>query len=84
MIQSRQGAVMAQLRRIFYCRINLAIALTANDPPYYRHKPRSGGLPLRFRTNLSTVSPVTTVNTIAKTIAKTKAATLAAVATITS
>jgi hypothetical protein len=28
MIESRQGAVMAQLRPIFYCRINLAMALT--------------------------------------------------------
>jgi hypothetical protein len=29
MVSRRQGAVMAQLRRIFYCCINLAIALIA-------------------------------------------------------
>jgi hypothetical protein len=40
MIPSRQGAVMAQLRRIFYCSINLAITLTAHVPPYCRHKIR--------------------------------------------
>jgi hypothetical protein len=31
MIESREGAVMAQLRPIFYCRINLAMALTHED-----------------------------------------------------
>jgi hypothetical protein len=41
MIHSRQGAVMAQLRRIFYCSINLAMALTPQFSPYCRHKLRS-------------------------------------------
>src|SRR5713101_165485 len=48
MIPSRQGAVMAQLRRIFYCRINLAMTLIAYSPPYCRHKLRSGSFPQRF------------------------------------
>jgi hypothetical protein len=50
MIQSHQDAVMAQLRRIFYCWINLAITLIAHRPPYYRHKLRGGGSTSRFRT----------------------------------
>jgi hypothetical protein len=54
MIQSHQDAVMAQLRRIFYCSINLAITLIAHRPPYYRHKLRGGGSTSRFRTVLRT------------------------------
>jgi hypothetical protein len=70
MIQSRQGAVMAQLRRIFYCSINLAITLTAHAAPYYRHKIRKRrGSPPRFRADRIAISAARQRQTI-KAIAK--------------
>jgi hypothetical protein len=54
MIPSRQGAVMAQLRRIFYYWINLAATLIAQGLPYCGHKVRNGDVSLRFCTDLRT------------------------------
>jgi hypothetical protein len=74
MISSRQGAVMAQLRRIFYYSINLAATLIPQGLPYCGHKVRNGDASLRFCTdlrNMRTGEPkmigIRTVKPIAKT-----------------
>jgi hypothetical protein len=62
MIHSRQGAVMAQLRRILYCRINLAIALIRSFRPIvaisFGAKPRRSDSPRCENVSRRVLAPI--------------------------